>query len=165
MREKASQMPFVVRSDSENEAELVFLSPDEEVAGPQKSGQGNQGASPVLRRSNRKRKSVTAYSEADMSKGSSSKKKKSSPSKDMPKVTRTPPKEGQAAQAEQVPGAYDIGALLKGMEERLAGKIEATNKVACEAVTLAKTTKDCFDALEEKVESCLLYTSPSPRDS
>ena len=117
-------MPFVVRSDSENEAELVFLSPDEEVTGPQKSGQGgqgDQGASPVLRRSNRKRKSVTAYSETDMSKGSSSKKKKSSPTKDMPKVTRTPPREGQAA--EQPPGAYDIGALLKGMEDRLAGKI------------------------------------------
>ena len=60
-------MPFVVRSDSENEneAELVFLSPEEEIKKPSKEGeQGDQGASPVLRRSNRKRKSVVE----DMSK-------------------------------------------------------------------------------------------------
>ena len=85
-------MPFVVRSDSENEneAELVFLSPEEEVGPIQKPG-GDQGASPVLRRSNRKRKSAV-YCE-DMSKNSGSKKKKGSspdPGKSMPKIPRTP---------------------------------------------------------------------------
>ena len=46
-------MPFVVRSDSENEAELVFLSPEEEL--PTSPEARDQGASPILRRSNRKR--------------------------------------------------------------------------------------------------------------
>ena len=81
----AGQMPFVVRSDSENEAELVFLSPDEEVSKPQERGQGDQGASPVLWRSNRKRKSVMAYSETDMSKGSGSEKRKAPVLKKCPK--------------------------------------------------------------------------------
>ena len=71
-RNNTDQMPFVVRSDSENESELVFLSPEEEIAGPE--NQEDQGALPVLRRSNRKRKSVASYTEGDMSKGSGSKK-------------------------------------------------------------------------------------------
>ena len=73
----------------------VFLSPDES---PTK--EGDQGASPVLRRSNRKRNSVSAavsVGGAAMSKGSSSKKKKPSTqeeeqagAKNMPKVVRSP---------------------------------------------------------------------------
>ena len=55
-------MPFVVRSDSKNEAELVFLSPEEEIK-PPKNDPLDQGASPVLRQSNRNRKSITAYSD------------------------------------------------------------------------------------------------------
>ena len=39
------------------------------------------------------------------------------------------------------------------MEERLAGKIEATNKAAKEAVALSKLTKDSLEALEEMVEN------------
>ena len=75
-------MPFVVRSDSENEAELVFLSPDEEPQRPTRPRAGqDQGGSPVLRRSNRKRKSTATFSDGEMSKNSSSKKKKSSPDK------------------------------------------------------------------------------------
>ena len=85
-------MPFVVRSDSENEAELVFLSPKEESVQVRKA-QADQGASPVLRRSNRKRKSTTTYP-TGMSKGSGSKKKKAGtspdPCKSMPKIPRTP---------------------------------------------------------------------------
>ena len=44
----AVSMPFVVRSDSENEAELVFLSPDEEPERPKSvpGAKGDQGASP-----------------------------------------------------------------------------------------------------------------------
>ena len=57
------QMP----TGSEEEGDLVFLSPDE-------SPPKDQGASPQLRRSSRKRKSVQVVQ--DMSKGSSSKKKK-----------------------------------------------------------------------------------------
>ena len=82
-------MPFVVRSDSENEAELVFLSPEEDP--PTRPEPKDQGASPVLRRSNRKRKSVTCSS--DISKSSGSKKKKTTspdPTKSMPKLPRTP---------------------------------------------------------------------------
>ena len=40
----------------------------------------------------------------------------------------------------------DIGAMLRGMEERLAGKIEATNRAASEAVAMTR-------ALEEKVNA------------
>ena len=81
-------MPFVVRSDSENEAELVFLSPEEEFSRPTGAeAKGDQGASPVLRRSNRKRKSTTVYCEKEMTKNSGKKKKSASPDpgKSMPK--------------------------------------------------------------------------------
>ena len=60
-------------SDSDCDGDdVVFLSPEEEIQNDQ-----DQGASPVLlRRSNRKRKSVSAANNQGMSKGSSSKKKK-----------------------------------------------------------------------------------------
>ena len=155
-------MPFVVRSDSENEAELVFLSPEEEPPKPQDRGQtGDQGASPALRRSNRKRKSVTAYSESDMSKGSGSKKKKNSPSKKMPKVTRTPAKDDQPPQRqppqdeaapEKKKEGPDIEGFLTGMEARLSSQIEITNKAVNHAISLAKMANDSLGALEDKVD-------------
>ena len=54
-------------SESDSD-ELVFLSPEEEIGGPAK----DQGASPLLRRSARKRKSTSE--QVDMTKGSNSKK-------------------------------------------------------------------------------------------
>ena len=159
-------MPFVVRSDSENEAELVFLSPDEEVR-PAKT-QVDQGGSPVLRRSNRKRKSTAAYSDSEMSKNSGSKKKKGSsspdPGKSMPKIPRTP-QQGQENTPEQAPKAktpavpevqrqpMDFERLLAGMEERLASKIESNNRAVGEAVALAKQTQESLCVLEEEVKS------------
>ena len=79
---------------SESEADdLVFLSPDESVGEQDEAGQvkgQDQGASPTLRRSNRKRKSVTVL--GSMSKNSATKKKKNSPDpgKSMPRIPRTP---------------------------------------------------------------------------
>ena len=178
-------MPFVVRSDSENEAELVFLSPDEEPVpknNDKKAPSEDQGASPVLRRSNRKRKSVTTVQE--MSKNSGSKKKKTvspDPTKAMPKIPRTP-QQGQAQEpqhqasgqrAELPPGqaseqptgrppaaaaattskTSDFESLLLAMEARICTKIDATNRAVNEAVTMAKVTKDSLDALEDKVDS------------
>ena len=133
-------------TDSESD-EQEFLSPEAERRRPVK----DQGASPTLRRSSRKRKSVSG--QAGMSKGSSSKKKKASttPPKSMPKVPRSP--QGTQQQTGETPGPSDIGAMLKGMEERLAGRIEATNRVAKEAVALSRLTKDSLEALEEMVEN------------
>ena len=138
---------------SDEEGEVVFLSPDE-------SPPKDQGASPQLRRSNRKRKSVTVQ---DMSKGSSSKKKKNSPVKrviaspkgqtnneeNMPKVTRTPPKSGEGGTT----GGQDVAALLLAMEERLSSKLDANKKAINEAVKLSKLNSDALDALEEKVDA------------
>ena len=155
-------MPFVVRSDSENEAELVFLSPDEEVR-PTKNNQTDQGGSPVLRRSNRKRKSTTQYNESEMTKNSGSKKKKSSSSPDhnpgtsMPRIPRTP-QQGQdkmpepSADAQKQP-FMDFERYLAGMEARLVSKIEDNNKAVSEAVALAKETKASLGLLEEEVRS------------
>ena len=147
--------------DSDEEPDVVFLSPDESP--PPK----DQGASPQLRRSNRKRKSVSVAQ--GMSRGSSSKKKKSSPSKvpspkstpkgpvtgdnsgsSMPKVTRTPPK----AEEGVAPGGPEgFVALLKAMEERLSNKLDANKKAVNEAVKLSKLNSDALDALEEKVDA------------
>ena len=162
---EAGSMPFVVRSDSENEAELVFLSPDEEPR-PQ---QGDQGASPVLRRSNRKRKSTAAYSETDMSKSSSSKKKKSSPDpgKSMPRIPRTPQTAEQPSTAAQdlasttpkqkemdkTPQQSGLEALLVGMEGRLSQKIDATNTKVDKALALAVDTNTALEDLEAKVKA------------
>ena len=94
--------------DEHDNNDLVFLRPEEDFP-VRKSPTKNQGASPVLRRSNRKRKLTALYS--DMSKGSGSKKKKSSrprqdndPVRSMPKISRTPQ---QAAQAEACPPAQE----------------------------------------------------------
>ena len=71
-----SQMPTVSEEEGDD---VVFLSPEESPPGEKDQ---DQGASPVLRHSNRKRKSVTTVGAA-MTKGSGSK-KKSSPSRDDP---------------------------------------------------------------------------------
>ena len=138
--------------------EVVFLSPDESP--PKKESNEDQGASPQLRRSNRKRKSVSVVQ--DMSKGSSSKKKKGSPNKNspaskqdssaMPKTTRTPPKaadEGSAGPS----GMAAMSAMLVAMEERLSNKLDANKKAVNEAVKLSQLNSDALDALEEKVDA------------
>ena len=158
-------MPFVVRSDSENEAELVFLSPEEEPTRPDPQ---DQGASPVLRQSNRKRKSVTAFE--DMTKNSGSKKKKNSPdpaSKNMPKLPRTPQAgQDQEAQAEKQSAQASqpskegrtalIEALLLGMEGRLGSKIDSTNRKVDRALTMVEDLElrvaEGETALERKLE-------------
>ena len=145
-------------SEGDNE-EVVFLSPDES---PPKNQ--DPGASPKLRRSSRKRKSVSN----DMSKGSGSKKKKTSPIKateeqvkNMPRVARSP-QGTQRPQAEQPlaeqPGPTDsrmgeFERMLLAMESRLSSKIEATNKAVNEAVAVSKMTNDALELLEEKVDS------------
>ena len=128
-----ASMPTQVDEEPE---ELVFLSPEEEFASEQVPVQ-DHGASPVLRRSNCKRKSTASASE--MTKGLSTKKKKgSSPEKqseqarNMPKLPRTPQGEQTAAQP------AGIEALLLAMETRLASKIEKTNEAALEATRVAK---------------------------
>ena len=148
--------PIVSMSDDHSE-EAVFLTPEE---GTRKKGEaGDQGASPVLRRSNRKRKSVTL----DMTKGSSSKKKKnsspknkvSSPEKSMPKLPRTPQGGSDHTKEQEEPerNANDFAAMLLAMENRLASKLDATNKAVQKAVTMSKLTSDALDALEDKVEA------------
>ena len=158
-------MPFVVRSDSENEAELEFLSPEEEAPHrkePQQDQQ-DQGASPVLRRSNRKRKSVSTFGDSDMTKGSSSKKKKGSspePDKTMPKVPRTPQGQGQG-QATDTSEASErrdspsraFEAMLLAMEARLGAKMEKAAAAAEEAVRVSKTTAENLSKLEARVSS------------
>lgn len=67
-----------MQGDSEDDRDdVVFLSPDESPTNK------DQGASPRLRQSNKKRKSTSAVS-TDMSKGSGTKKKKCSPPKESP---------------------------------------------------------------------------------
>lgn len=136
-------------SGSEGDGDdLVFLSPDKS---PPKNQ--DQGASPQLRRSNRKRKSVSVQ---DMSKGtnSSSKKKKSSPAKNaMPKVARTPPKAAEEATKEADKGDGGIAAMLLAMEERLSSKLDANKRAVNEAVKMSKLNSDAPDALEEKVDA------------
>ena len=154
-------------SDSEQD-ELVFLSPD---SSPEKQETADQGASPVLglRRSTRKRKSTSAV--VGMTKGSSSKKKKSSPktktpqatAATMPKVPRSPssqqpPPQPQAEgrqsaqkQQPQQPQEPSIQQLLLAMEARLTGKIEKTSEAVKEAISLAKKANDAIEILKVKV--------------
>ena len=144
-------------SEEEEGEDLVFLSPEES---PAKKDE-DQGASPVLRRSNRKRKSVSAAQ--DMSKNSSSKKKKCSPKgtepKTMPKVTRTPvrnpdtPESGGPKEAEADKPPSDFAALLAAMEARLSSKLDANKRAVNEAVKMSKLNSDALDALEEKVDA------------
>ena len=148
--------------------DVIFLSPDES---PQKE-ENSQGASPQLRRSNRKRKSVTTVRDMSKGVGSSSKKKKNSPktkqnspkdssNKNMPKVPRTSPK-GTADNNKQDThsdknksgnGPENFAELLMAMEARLSSKLDANKKAVNEAITLSKLNSDALDALEEKVDN------------
>ena len=131
----------------------VFLSPDES---PTKRTE-DQGASPQLRRSNRKRKSVSAVHDAP--KISTTKKKKCSPPRQdqdtaMPKTSRTPPKADNVdPKQSQDKGGPDMAAMLAAMEARLSTKLDANKKAVNEAVKLSKLNSDALDALEEKVDA------------
>ena len=138
-------------TDSEGD-DLVFLSPEESLGGEeeeQAAGKG-QGASPNLRRSSRKIKSVNVP--GNMSKNSATKKKKSSqdPGKRMPRIPRTP--QGATAGADTQP-ASDLEALLLAMERRLTDRIEKASEAAKEAASLAKTTNEALEDLELRVEA------------
>ena len=146
-------------SSVESGDELVFLSPEEGPT-PEKQGQ-SQGASPQLRRSSRKRKSVAG---PDMSKGSGSKKKRNStgnkktPPKEMPRVTRSPAKEGpgtagksEQSQEQTQPRQTSLERLLAGMEARLASKIDATNSKVEKALELVAEASTALEDLELKI--------------
>ena len=121
-----------MRNDSSGD-DLIFLSGESEPE--QEHSEQEPGASPRLRRSARKRKSTSGI-EHSMHKGSTSKKKKTSPASKMPKVTRSPPKGASQKQPDPKPqdlpqaqgsqgnpsGSFE--ALLVAMEERLSAKIE-----------------------------------------
>ena len=118
--------------------ELVFLSPEEELQ--EDKAAEDQGASPQLRRSKRKRKSTASFGGNEMKNSGSEKKKPSpDPGKSLPRIPRIPqgdqqmqkqqrpqPQEQQqqvqqAAQPQQTPVAragagVDLGGLLVGME-------------------------------------------------
>ena len=126
------------RKTTEDESdELVFLSPEESFPEESPGEVKDQGASPVLRRSNRKRKSTSA-SVTDMSKGSSTKKKKTSPGKEndpgknMLKIPRTP-QQGQSQEGQgHDPGPKEptagFEALLLAMEGRLTARLRGPVK-------------------------------------
>ena len=158
-------------SDPEGDRDdVIFLSPDES---PPKSKDNDPGASPVLRRSNRKRKSVSAANcpppGGEMSKGSSAKKKKASPSKAeepgkaMPKIPRTPvaqdakaadPPTNAGEKGKETPDkGGEFERLLAAMEARLSSKIDAASKAVSQAVLMSKLTNDALGSLEEKVDS------------
>ena len=132
--------------------ELVFLSPEESF--PEEK-QEDQGASPVLRRSNRKRKSTASVSMSmsDMPKNSGSKKKKESPGKpsesdpgkSMPKIPRTP-----TTQTDQ-PQSFE--ALLLAMEGRLSAKLEKVSEASKQAAEQAKLNSESLDQLESRVDA------------
>ena len=105
----------------------------------------------MLRRSNRKRKFVSAIE--DMSKSSGTKKKKaSSPdtSKSMPKLPRTP-MGGQEAEQDNA-GGKAFEAMLMMMEARLGENMEKVAEAAQEAVRLSLLTKDNLEKLDTKVD-------------
>ena len=156
--------------DSDSECELIFLSPPEEE-GQKDHPEQDQGASPKLCRSSRKRKSVQAAPEK-MSKGSASKKKKSSPdpTKSMPRIPRTPVQDGPLAAETASQGSKQDGSkgednprqqappssietLLLGMEDRLGSKIDTTNRKVDRALTLVAETNTALEDLELRVEA------------
>ena len=96
-----------------------------------------------------------------MTKGSCSKKKKSSPDK-MPKVARSPPK-GQEQPPQNAQATCQSGqnfeALLLAMESRLAAKIEKASEASKEAAHQAKLNSEGLELLESRVdanEGCLM---------
>ena len=121
------------------EDEAVFLSPEWDPVQDK-----DQGASPQLRRSARKRKSTT---EEELSKNS--KKKKSSPK--MPKVPRSPASGGQPAQQSQQQQSFE--ALLLAMENRITAKIEKVGEASREAAQQAKLNCEGLELLEARVDA------------
>ena len=106
-------------SDSESEGDdVVFLSPEETAEDLEEANKKDQGASPTLRRSSRKRKSVIV--QGNMSKNSASKKKKGSPDpgKSMPRIPRTPQGTGPPVEEEQqTKKPSELETLLLAMED------------------------------------------------
>lgn len=141
-----------------SENEVVFLTPEETVRSNRKN-QEDQGASPHLRRSSRKRKSIV--DEGGMTKGLSSKKKRNttggngaSPLKGseqqkttMPRVPRLPPAKKRET-AEKTGGngpTTTIESLLAGMEGRLGSKIDETNNKVEQALSLVAETNTALE--------------------
>ena len=157
-----------MHSEPESGDELVFLSPESEPEQEQEQDQKRQdtGASPQLRRSTRKRKSTIG--EKSMTKGSSSKKKKTSPNKspNMPKVPRSPVSAaGQQSQptTQTTPKPAQAGqsfeALLLAMEGRITAKLEKASEASKEAANQAKLNSESLELLESRVdanEQCLM---------
>ena len=161
-------------NEEETEAdELVFLSPEEDFHDAEADKDKDQGASPVLRRSNRKRKSVAS----EMTKGSGTKKKKnSSPkqdkesSKGMPKLPRTPQgaaqqqahaqqQEGEETVAGQAGPGPGFEAMLLAMEGRITAKIERASEASRQAAQQAKMNSESLEQLESRVdanEQCMM---------
>ena len=140
-------MPQGREVDSEEE-DGIFQSPEWDP-----TPDTDQGASPQLRRSTRKRKSTAG--DDSMTQGNSSKKKKASPNK-MPKVTRSPPKAQAAPTPDQ---AQSFEALLLAMEGRLSAKMEKASEAAKEAAHQAKLNSEGLENLESRVdanENCLM---------
>ena len=131
------------------EEEAVFLSPEWD---PTQEDQ-DQGASPKLRRSARKRKSTAG--DGSMVNGSASKKKKKVTPEKMPKVARSPPKTAPAPDQQ----GQSFEALLLAMENRLAAKIERASEASKEAAQQAKLNCEGLEQLESRVdanEECLM---------
>ena len=79
----------------------------------------------------------------------------------MPRIPRTPQRSAdkqQDGQQQQQSGkpenslGADLERFLAGSENRLALKIDSTNKAVNESVTLAKLTNDSLEVLKEKVD-------------
>ena len=145
-------MPRSREAGSDEEEDAAFLSPEWDPA----DVSVDQGASPRLRRSSRKRKSTAGGDESMVNGSASKKKKKVTPEKEkMPKVTRSPPK-GQAAPDTQ---GQSFEALLLAMEGRLSAKIERASEASKEAAQQAKLNCEGLEQLESRVdanEECLM---------
>ena len=140
-------MPEVGARAEDEEEEQVFQSPEWEPS----AAVPDQGASPQLRRSTRKRKSTAGDSANN---GTSSKKKKASPGK-MPKTARSPPK----PQADRTSPSKSFEALLLAMEGRLTAKMEKASEAAKDAALQAKLNSESLEQLESRVdanEQCLM---------
>lgn len=156
-----------MRNDSSGD-DLIFLSGESE---PEQTEQQDAGASPRLRRSVRKRKSTSGV-EHSMLKGSTSKKKKTSPTSKMPKVTRSPPK-GASQKPQEQPQAQgpqgnqngSFEALLVAMEERLSAKIERASEASREAAQQAKLNSESLEQIESRVDANEAYVMEALRET
>ena len=159
-------MPGDRSGDSKEEEDVVFQSPEWDSD----QDKPDQGASPHLRRSARKRKSTAGDS---MTKGLAQEEEvlpTKSPAKSMPKVHRSP-MSGQMAQTKSkgknttqppLPTAtqsQSFEALLLAMEGRLAAKMEKSNEATKEAISLARLNNEGLENLETRVdanENCMM---------